>query len=83
MSSTAVPGVAEPEASGSQVCTGHNGALIAKAMKNPQNIRFSRPASMGSPMRSGKKSVGEPRTSAAVNHNITSAASITKPPTKL
>src|ERR1700739_320286 len=38
--STAVPGCAESAASGSQVWNGHNGALIANAMKNPRNSHF-------------------------------------------
>src|ERR1043165_992398 len=36
-SSTDVPGVASLAASGNQVCTGHIGALIANAAKNPRN----------------------------------------------
>src|SRR4051794_41499400 len=36
-SSTEVPGVASLAASGSQVCTGHIGALIANATKKPRN----------------------------------------------
>ena len=40
-SSTAVAGRASVAASGSQVCTGHIGALTAKAMKNPTNIQRS------------------------------------------
>ena len=43
-SSTEVPGVAFSAVSGSQVCTGNIGALIAKAMKNPMNIQ--RPATV-------------------------------------
>ena len=38
------PGVAFSVVSGSQVCTGNIGALIAKAMKKPRNIQ--RPASV-------------------------------------
>ena len=41
-SSTEVPGVALWVVSGSQVCTGNIGALIANAMKKPMNIQ--RPA---------------------------------------
>ena len=40
-SSTAAPGWADVAASGSQVWNGHNGALIAKAMKNPRNSQRS------------------------------------------
>ena len=40
-SSTAVAGRASVAASGSQVCTGHIGALTAKAMKNPTNSQRS------------------------------------------
>src|ERR671927_1850846 len=36
-SSTDVPGVASPATSGSQVCTGTIGALIANATKKPTN----------------------------------------------
>ncbi len=36
-SSTEVPGVPSLAASGSQVCTGHIGALTANAMKKPRN----------------------------------------------
>src|ERR1700712_1230620 len=36
-SSTEVPGVASLAASGSQVCTGHIGALMANATKKPRN----------------------------------------------
>ena len=36
-SSTATPAGASAAASGSQVCTGHIGALTAKAKKKPQN----------------------------------------------
>src|SRR3954471_21854944 len=36
-SSTEVPGVAFSVVSGSQVCTGNIGGLIAKAMKKPRN----------------------------------------------
>src|SRR5580765_3186960 len=43
-SSTEVPGLASSAASGSQVCTGTIGALIANAMKKPRNIQ--RPASV-------------------------------------
>ena len=43
-SSTEVPGVALWVVSGSQVCTGNIGALIAKAMKKPRNIQ--RPTSV-------------------------------------
>src|ERR1700755_1103900 len=35
-SSPAVPGVAPDAASGSHVCTGHSGALMANAMKKPR-----------------------------------------------
>src|SRR6478672_12490444 len=38
-SSTEVPGVALAVVSGSQVCTGNIGALIAKATKKPRNIQ--------------------------------------------
>ena len=41
-SSTAAPGGASAAASGSQVCNGHSGALIAKAKKKPRNSSFSR-----------------------------------------
>jgi hypothetical protein len=41
-SSTEVPGVACSVVSGSHVCTGNIGALMAKAMKNARNIQ--RPA---------------------------------------
>src|SRR5580692_7627203 len=40
-SSTAAPGWADVAASGSQVWNGHNGALIANAMKNPRNSQRS------------------------------------------
>ena len=40
-SSTAVAGRASVAASGSQVCTGHIGALTAKAKKKPTNISRS------------------------------------------
>src|SRR5690348_872220 len=43
-SSTDVPGVAFSVVSGSQVCTGNIGALIANAMKNPTNSQ--RPVSV-------------------------------------
>ena len=39
-SSTAVAGLDCSAASGSQVCTGHIGALTAKAMKKPRKSRF-------------------------------------------
>jgi NADH-quinone oxidoreductase subunit M len=40
-SSTAPPGGDSAAASGSQVCTGHSGALIANATKKPRNSRRS------------------------------------------
>ena len=39
-SSTDELGGASAAASGSQVCSGHIGALIANAMKNPRNSHF-------------------------------------------
>ena len=39
-SKTDVPGVAEDAASGSQVCSGQSGALMAKAIKKPRKSRF-------------------------------------------
>ena len=48
-SSTAVPGVDSAAASGSQVCTGHSGALIANAAKKPRNSHFCVVGSMCRP----------------------------------
>ena len=39
--STWVPGVASAAASGSQVCSGNSGALIANEMKKPMNSQRS------------------------------------------
>ena len=44
---TEVPGVEEAAASGSQVCSGHSGALIAKAAMNPRNSNRSVVVLMG------------------------------------
>src|SRR3954454_1639993 len=61
-SSTEVPGVASSAASGSQVCTGNIGALIANATKKPRNSQRPRSvltlAMIGT--RSLKRYVGPP-----------------------
>ena len=53
--STEVLGVAWAAASGSHVCNGHNGALIANAAMKPQNSRRSVVVLMSSACRSGSR----------------------------
>jgi hypothetical protein len=51
-SSTDVPGVLFAAASGSHVCTGHMGALIAKATKKPRNSQRPVDVEISSSLRS-------------------------------
>jgi NADH-quinone oxidoreductase subunit M len=53
-------GGASLAASGSQVCTGHIGALIAKAAKKPRNSHRWVPASIGRPTRLSKRNACSP-----------------------
>ncbi len=59
-SSTEVPGVAFSAVSGSQVCTGNIGALIAKAMKKPRNIQRPAPVPKSISASSVRRYVGPP-----------------------
>ncbi len=60
-SSTAPPGGASAAASGSQVCTGHSGALIAKATKKPRKSSRSVVVPSSVPSRfSNRKACGPP-----------------------
>ena len=59
-SSTAPPGGDSAAASGSQVCTGHSGALIAKAMKKPRNSSRSVLVPMSVPSRFSNRNACRP-----------------------
>jgi len=80
-SSVDVPGVACWAASGSHVCTGNIGALIAKARKNPRKSQRSTPVDRSSPVRLSMRKPSEPP--GPCTYRATTAASITSPPTRL
>ena len=86
-SSTDVPGVASLAASGSQVCTGHIGALTAKAMKKPRKsqrpvvVLIAPEASRF--IRSSSRYDGPASVSAPTTYRPTTDASISSPPKRL
>ena len=77
-----MPGLEEPAAVGSQVCTGHIGALIAKAMKNP---RKSQRAVAGSTAASGLPGAVSSvhRKVPPMTYTPITATSMMRPPAKL
>jgi hypothetical protein len=82
--STDVPGVASSAASGSQVCTGNIGALIANAMKNPTNIHRPIPVSTSAMTGASSESryVGPPSVRDDSMYRPITAASMTSPPSR-
>src|ERR1700741_2989405 len=82
-SRTAVPGVASLAASGSQVCTGHIGALIANATKNPRNSQRPVVVLMSAFIRSCSRYDGPDDESELTTYRPTTDASIRSPPNRL
>ena len=78
-SSTDVPGLPCSAASGSQVCTGTIGALIANATKNPTNSHRAVFWSIGICESSESRYVGVPAR-ADTTYSPTTEASISRPP---
>ena len=76
------PGRACSAVSGSQVCTGTIGALIAKAMKKAAKSQRSVPVPIGRPVRSEVSRLGAPRPADSAYMPMT-PANRTRPPRRL
>ena len=78
-----MPGVDSAAASGSQVCTGHIGALMANAAKKPRNSAFWMPLLI---VQVGQRpEVEGPRVATLARDDVEAdeAASMSRPPKRL
>ena len=82
-SSTAEPIGASAPASGSQVCSGTSGALIAKARKKPPKSSFCTSGSMASRLSASNANVPCPSCLLLTTYRPITAASMTSPPSRL
>ena len=81
-SRTAAPTGASAPLSGSQVWNGNSGALMAKAMKKPENRAICTGVLISSSVSRSKANVPSP-CAALVTYSPMTAASMSSPPTRL